>query len=72
MHVKTRSQFGKQCIFDDEGPMIDENILPDRQLMDDYIYRSPCHTGVQNTKQLAIHEVKVIKPSQLHTGGNLR
>ena len=58
VHVKTRSQFGKQCIFDDEGPTVDEHIIPNRELMEDYIYRNPCHTGVQTSKQFAVHEVR--------------
>lgn len=56
VYVKTRSKFGKQCVFDDSDPTVEENIYPNSQLMEDYIYMNPVHRGVQMSKQFAVHE----------------
>lgn len=58
--LKTRAEFGKQCIFDMYGPHVDEEITPDPTAMDNYIMKTHCNVGVQNTKQFALHEVRVL------------
>jgi len=55
-YIKPRSQFGKQCLFE-EADSIVQNILPDPELMRNYIHMSHCHRGVQKSQQFAIHEV---------------
>ncbi|XP_025991435.2 dynein intermediate chain 2, axonemal [Solenopsis invicta] len=55
--LKTRADFGKQCIFDTCGPHLDEDIKPDPSAMAHYIRKSYCNVGMQHTKQLALHEV---------------
>lgn len=55
--LKTRAEFGKQCIFDMSGPHLDEEIKPNPIAMADYIIKSQCNVDVQHTKQLALHEV---------------
>lgn len=59
MYVKTRADFGKQCMFDLIGPTLDVEIIPNPVDMNDYILRSHCHVGVQYSKQLALHEVRL-------------
>lgn len=63
--LKTRAEFGKQCIFDTYGPHLDEEIHPDPAAMAHYITRSRCNTGVQHTKQFALHEVNNLLHSML-------
>lgn len=58
--LKTRAEFGKQCIFDTCGPQIDVMIQPDPKAMINYITKTHCNVGVQHTKQLALHEVNII------------
>ncbi|XP_018406785.1 PREDICTED: dynein intermediate chain 2, axonemal-like [Cyphomyrmex costatus] len=58
--LKTRAEFGKQCIFDICGPHLDEEIKPDPDAMAHYIIRSHCNVGVQHTKQFALHEAQTV------------
>lgn len=55
--LKTRAEFGKQCIFDIHGPQLDEEIKPDPNAMAHYIMKTHCNIGTQHTKQFALHEV---------------
>lgn len=59
--LKTRAEFGKQCIFDVCGPNVDMEIMPDPDAMANYIRRTHCNVGVQHTKQFALHEVKIMR-----------
>ncbi|KAG5308272.1 DYI3 protein, partial [Acromyrmex insinuator] len=72
-YIKPRSHFGKQCFFEGKDS-IQENILPDPELMRNYIHMSHCRRGVQMSKQFALHEMqtdtKVIKETGiLHLEG---
>ncbi|KAK2575145.1 hypothetical protein KPH14_008862 [Odynerus spinipes] len=58
VYVKTRADFGKQCIFDVCGPNLDEEIKPNPQEMRNFIVKSPCHVGTQFAKQLALHKMQ--------------
>ncbi|XP_076234028.1 dynein axonemal intermediate chain 2 [Calliopsis andreniformis] len=68
VYVKTRAEFGKQCIFDLYGPMMDLEIMPDPTQMNDYLLRSYCHVGVQYAKQLALHEAQTIGTTSRNSG----
>lgn len=57
-YIKPRSKFGKQCFFEETDPTVQENILPDPELMRDYTSMSHCHRGVQICEQYALHEVR--------------
>ncbi|KAH0540922.1 hypothetical protein KQX54_020523 [Cotesia glomerata] len=56
--VKKRSQFGKQCIFDDSEVTVEENIFPNHDAMKDYVRINPVDKAVQISKQFAVHEVQ--------------
>ncbi|KAF7397798.1 hypothetical protein HZH68_009020 [Vespula germanica] len=58
VYVKSRSEFGKQCIFDICGPNLDEEIKPNPHEMRNYILKSQCHINTQYTKQIASHEIQ--------------
>ncbi|XP_063990949.1 dynein intermediate chain 3, ciliary-like [Diachasmimorpha longicaudata] len=70
VYVKSRSLFGKQCIFDDSGVTIEENIVSDPKMMGRYTHKHPFHTATQNTRQFAVHEVQTmsnpVKDSGMH------
>ncbi|CAK9822996.1 Dynein axonemal intermediate chain 2 [Anthophora retusa] len=68
VYVKTRAEFGKQCIFDTFGPNLDVNIQPNPNDMNDYIKRTHCHVGVQHSKQLALHEIQTITTTKKNSG----
>ena len=57
VYVKTRAEFGKQCVFD-YYDRVDEDIRPNPKLMNDYIFKSPCNVAVQKSKSFAVHEVR--------------
>ncbi|XP_029665154.1 dynein intermediate chain 3, ciliary-like [Formica exsecta] len=58
--LKTRAEFGKQCIFDVHGPNVDVDIRPDVNAMANYITRTHCNVGMQHTKQFALHEAQTV------------
>ncbi|KAI4497874.1 hypothetical protein M0802_006990 [Mischocyttarus mexicanus] len=58
VYVKQRRDFGKQCIFEDIGPTVEENIFPDPALNKDYIYQQIIDKSTQKSKQFALHEVE--------------
>ncbi|XP_076390371.1 dynein intermediate chain 3, ciliary-like isoform X2 [Megachile rotundata] len=73
-YIKPRSEFGKQCIFQFTTDIGVENISPDVKLMDNYIVIPRNNRYMQETAQLAVHEVqtdpKIIKNTgMLHTEG---
>ncbi|CAL7948635.1 unnamed protein product [Xylocopa violacea] len=68
VYVKTRAEFGKQCVFDDFGPFLDVDILPHPADMNNYIMRSHRHIGVQHSKQLALHKVQTEFKTTKNTG----
>uniref|UniRef100_A0A1B6H019 Dynein intermediate chain 3, ciliary n=1 Tax=Cuerna arida TaxID=1464854 RepID=A0A1B6H019_9HEMI len=61
VYTKKRSEFGRQCIFNDEGPKIVDNLLPNKALIDEYILRDPVHRGVQCSKTYAEHDLNTIR-----------
>ncbi|KYM78885.1 Dynein intermediate chain 3, ciliary [Atta colombica] len=66
-YIKPRSQFGKQCLFE-EADSIVQNILPDPELMRNYIHMSHCHRGVQKSQQFAFHEMQTVSSVIKETG----
>lgn len=58
VYVKTRADFGKQCIFDLHGPKMDAEIQPNAVYMNNYTVRSHNHVNVQYTRQMAMHQVR--------------
>lgn len=57
-YIKPRSQFGKQCFFEESEINVEENIQPDPRLMRRYVQRSRCDRGAQESAQFALHEVR--------------
>uniref|UniRef100_A0A0C9RU86 Dnai2 protein n=1 Tax=Fopius arisanus TaxID=64838 RepID=A0A0C9RU86_9HYME len=68
VYVKSRSQFGKQCIFDDSGVTIEENIVSNPEMMGRYKRKDPLNTATQNTRQFAIHEVQTVSTPIKNSG----
>ncbi|KAL0114593.1 hypothetical protein PUN28_011709 [Cardiocondyla obscurior] len=58
--LKTRAEFGKQCIFDTYGPHLDVEIKPDPDAMTQYITKPHRNVGVQHTKQFSLHEAQTV------------
>ncbi|EGI61970.1 Dynein intermediate chain 2, axonemal [Acromyrmex echinatior] len=65
---KTRAEFGKQCIFDIYGPHLDEEIMPDPDVMAHYIIKSYCNFGMQHTKQFALHKAQTVSIQTKNSG----
>lgn len=57
-YTKKRSEFGRQCIFVDDGPRIVEDIKPDKKEMEEYIFINPMSKAVQCRSEQAEDEVK--------------
>lgn len=57
VYTKKRSQFGKQCFFEDVGPIVEENIFPDPSLNKSYIKQRIINSETQEAVQYALHKV---------------
>jgi hypothetical protein len=57
VYTKKRSEFGRQCFFADESPKLMENIVPNKQLHNDYLFKNPVNRSTQCSNILAEHEV---------------
>ncbi|KAL2712843.1 dynein axonemal intermediate chain 2-like isoform X1 [Vespula squamosa] len=68
VYIKKRNQFGKQCFFEDIGPIVEENILPEPSLARNYIKQSITHRSTQEAPQYAIHEIQTKYASVKNSG----
>ncbi|XP_020281001.1 dynein intermediate chain 3, ciliary-like isoform X1 [Pseudomyrmex gracilis] len=66
--LKTRAEFGKQCIFDVHGPHLDLEIKSDPDAMANYVTKTYCNVNVQFTKQLALHEAQTVGVHSKNSG----
>jgi dynein intermediate chain 2 len=57
VYTKKRSEVGRPCLFVDEGPKVMENIMPNRELHNGYIFKNPVSRITQCSSVLAEHEV---------------
>jgi dynein intermediate chain 2 len=57
VYMKKRSEFGRPCFFVDEGPKLMENIMPNREFRNGYIFKNPVSRSSQCSSVLAEHEV---------------
>nr|KAF7421988.1 hypothetical protein H0235_009824 [Vespula pensylvanica] len=58
VYTKKRSQFGKQCFFEDVGPIVEENIFPNPSLNKSYIKQRIINHETQETVQYALHKIQ--------------
>jgi len=61
VYTKKRSEFGRQCNFSDRQAELHVDIAPDDKLLQDYIEKNPCDTGIQCVQEMSEHEVRVIR-----------
>eukprot|EP00118_Oscarella_pearsei_P004729 m.20661 g.20661 ORF g.20661 m.20661 type:complete len:748 (+) comp28058_c0_seq1:430-2673(+) len=57
VYTKKRSEFGRQCNFDDRQAEIHLDILPNDEIASQFIDRDPCHVAIQNAPEMSEHEV---------------
>ena len=60
VYTKKRSEFGRQCNFSDRQAELHVDIAPDDKLLQDYIEKNPCDTGIQCVQEMSEHEVRII------------
>jgi hypothetical protein len=58
VYTKKRNQLGRPTNFSDRPAEILAEILPNLNLLQEFIYRNPVEIGVQNSIQLSEHEVR--------------
>jgi dynein intermediate chain 2 len=61
VYTKKRNQLGRPVYFNDQPAEILAEILPNLNLLNEFIYRNPVDIGVQNSIQLSEHEVNTIR-----------
>ena len=59
VYTKKRSEFGRQCNFSDRQAELHVDIAPDDKLLQDYIEKNPCDTGIQCVQEMSEHEVRI-------------
>lgn len=59
VYTKKRSEFGRQCNFSDRQAELHVDIAPDEKLLQDYIEKNPCDTGIQCVQEMSEHEVRI-------------
>ena len=57
VYTKKRNEFGRQCNFSDRQAELHVDIPPDEKLLQDYIEKNPCDTGIQCVQEMSEHEV---------------
>ncbi|EDO40075.1 predicted protein [Nematostella vectensis] len=57
VYTKKRSEFGRQCNFSDRQAELHVDIAPDEKMLQDYIEKNPCDTGIQCVQEMSEHEV---------------
>ncbi|PNF32875.1 Dynein intermediate chain 3, ciliary [Cryptotermes secundus] len=70
VYTKKRSEFGRPCFFVDEGPKLMENIMPNREFHNGYIFKNPVNRSTQCSSVLAEHEVNTIRAQYDQRGMN--
>ena len=65
VYTKKRSEFGRQCNFSDRQAELHVDITPDDKLLQDYIEKNPCDTGIQCVQEMSEHEVRISMQSQV-------
>ena len=65
VYTKKRSEFGRQCNFSDRQAELHVDIAPDDKLLQDYIEKNPCDTGIQCVQEMSEHEVRISMQSQI-------
>ena len=65
VYTKKRSEFGRQCNFSDRQAELHVDIAPDDKLLQDYIEKNPCDTGIQCVQEMSEHEVRISMQSQV-------
>ena len=60
VYTKKRSKFGRQCNFSDRQAELHVDIAPDDKLLQDYIEKNPCDTGIQCVQEMSEHEARMI------------
>ncbi|XP_026300826.1 dynein intermediate chain 3, ciliary isoform X4 [Apis mellifera] len=68
VYVKTRAEFGKQCIFSIREPTMDAEISPKPSEMNAFILKSECNIGVQHSAQFALHQIQTDVKLTKNTG----
>lgn len=57
VYTKKRAEFGRQCNFSDRQAELHVDIVPDNELVSDFVERNPCHNGLQCVPEMSEHEV---------------
>ncbi|KDR14924.1 dynein intermediate chain 3, ciliary isoform X2 [Zootermopsis nevadensis] len=69
-YTKKRSEFGRQCLFVDEGPKLLENVTPNKEELNKYIFKNPVSRSTQCSSVLAEHELNTIRAQYDQHGMN--
>ncbi|XP_031364364.1 LOW QUALITY PROTEIN: dynein intermediate chain 3, ciliary-like [Apis dorsata] len=68
VYVKTRAEFGKQCIFSIREPTMDAEISPKPSEMSAFILKSERDVEVQHSAQFALHQIQTDVKMSKNTG----
>ncbi|XP_068086596.1 dynein intermediate chain 3, ciliary [Anabrus simplex] len=70
IYTKKRCEFGRHCLFTDDGPKLLQNIAPNKALFNDYMLKDPINASVQVGKIMAEHELNTVRAEYSDRGMN--
>lgn len=68
VYTKKRNEFGRQCNFSDRQAELHVDISPDEKMLQDYVEKNPCDTGIQCVQEMSEHEVREKDPERILYG----
>ncbi|KAF5286702.1 hypothetical protein FQA39_LY16185 [Lamprigera yunnana] len=70
VYQRKRSEFGRQCLFSDKGPDLIDNLLPNKELLQQYITRDPVCQTTQCGPTQAEHDLNTMRANYTNYGMN--
>ncbi|OAF66392.1 hypothetical protein A3Q56_05874, partial [Intoshia linei] len=70
VYTKKRSEFGRQCIFNDRPAEINCDIAPNHALLGNLVGKNPIDRQIQNVQEMAEHEANTERFETFNRGIN--
>ncbi|EEB18967.1 dynein intermediate chain 3, ciliary, putative [Pediculus humanus corporis] len=68
--ISGEKNFGRQCVFCDEGPKLIDDLKPDKAYMEKYIFKNPVEKGTQYAKIMSENQINTIRKDFADHGMN--
>ncbi|XP_050439992.1 dynein intermediate chain 3, ciliary-like [Adelges cooleyi] len=69
-YAKCRREYGRQCKFNNWGPKLLENLIPEPGLEEQWIAKNPCHRSTLIAVDMSLHDINTIRAEYAERGIN--